>query len=161
MGLWRLPRLEVHPHRELEDDVGVERIGLGSTEGRPCELTDGSRVGDHDLHTLGSVQGKRQVKAVVPGRLEDDTGVSALLRNHANQPVVPLGIVDQIEGLRSFAFLIDDRGEGLRADIDSDIVPLFQGFLLVYTERGLPDPESSPTRLVNPGSRASDTPRRG
>jgi hypothetical protein len=48
--------LERHPQRKLEDRRGVEPIGLGALQRGPCEVRDRSRVGDHDLDALGTME---------------------------------------------------------------------------------------------------------
>jgi len=95
MSLWRLPRLEGHADRELNNHVGIE-----------C---DGSWVGDHDLDPLGSVQGQREIQAVVPGRFKHDLCRKTLLRDHSDQFLEAFGIVGQIKGFCSLSLVVDDR----------------------------------------------------
>ena len=103
------------------------------------------------------MKGEGQVEAVNARGLQNYPCMETLFGNHADQFLVTRCIVRQINRLSSHSLMIDDRGEGLRADIESDMMKLFKNSLLVYPLSGFPDPASSPTRLVNPGSRASDT----
>ena len=54
---------------------------------------------------------------------------------------------------------IDDLRRGLGADIDANMIEFHGLPFVVYNDDRSPDPEPSPTRLVNPGTWTLDSPR--
>ena len=107
------------------------------------------------------MQSQCEIEAVDACRLQNHFGVKAVPGDHSDEFFVTLRFVRKIERIRSLSTVIDDHGEDLGTDIDPDMVEFQWVPLFVYTGTRSPDPETSPTRLVNSGSWASDTLRHG
>ncbi len=109
------------------------------------------------------MQRERQVEAVVTSRLQNDTCESPALGDDRDELAVADTIIGKLELGTSLILLLDYDRKRLGADIDSHEADLLLQILLMlyYNDHRFPDPAPSPTRLVNAGSRASDTPRHG
>ncbi len=108
-GVWGRPGLEGHALCELDDDLRVQSISLGSPEERPGELRQRSGVGDHDLDPLGPVQSEGEIEAVVARRLEDDPCVSPTLGHQGDELAVSGPIVRERKERPSLCVTLHDH----------------------------------------------------
>ena len=107
------------------------------------------------------MQSQCEIQAVDPRGLENHLGVEAIPGGHPDQLLMARRVVRKVERFGSVSLVIHDHGKDLGTDIDPDMVELQWFLLFVHNGTRSPDPETSPTRLVNPGSWASDTLRHG
>jgi hypothetical protein len=112
--LVRLPVFEWPPLHELEQDPGVESIGLRTLQQRAPEIPRSRRVDHHHFDPGRSMQRQGQVQVVDARRLEAHTGRMTRSDQLPNQPLVALRVVRQRGDLGS---PFDRDRDLIRADI--------------------------------------------
>ena len=154
-----LPWPKGHALHELQDGHRVGGISLGPVHPGAHEVLSDPWVHHHDLDARGSVQGQGQVEAVDAGGFQADAGRTAPPGEQAAQLAMPGRRVVHAGLLAGLPRNLVRDGERIGADIDPDLHLLAHRVLPWYGALRSPDPEPSPTDLVDAGSRASDTPR--
>ncbi len=163
LGGWRLPGLEGHAPDELEQDLGIEGVGLRALQEGFGKVAGGPWIDHHDLDAGGAVQSHGQIEAVDAAGLESHARVPTLLAEAPDELTVPGGVIGELETLAAAAGRLDHDGEGAGADVDAGELDewFHRGLLSAILAFRSPDPAPSPTQLVDAGSRASETPRLG
>ena len=100
--LWaagRLPGDKRHPPGKLQHHFGVELIGLGTLQQGFGEVSNGARIGHHDLDPFSPMKSQSQIEAIKTGCFNADLHRRCRLAQPLNQSLVPDGRIEEFPPL--------------------------------------------------------------
>ena len=115
----RLPRLEGHALRELEQHAGIHAVGLRAQQQRAPEVPRRGRVHHHDLDPSRPMQRQRQVE-VVDARSPRDTPARDALPRRVSSRTSRSWPSTSLASVSALGPPLDRHRDLVRADIDPD-----------------------------------------